>query len=103
MIRYKKSVKVFGLSPYMHLADRVVEGVYGNWDFNRVTVTSAVDGKHGKNSLHYQGLAQDYRTTRLDSEFDWQKIADFIRAELTDEYDVVLESDHIHIEFQPKR
>jgi len=63
-------------------------------------VTSTTDGKHKKGSKHYKGLAVDLRTRDLTDEqitsyFNALKLA-LIRL-----CDVVKETDHIHVEFEP--
>lgn len=70
-------------------ADRLLGG--------SLVVTSVSDGKHSAGSLHYVGLAADLRLPA-----DPPGFVGRLRAALGDEYDVVLEGDHIHIEFQPK-
>lgn len=65
------------------------------------TVTSICDGKHSKNSLHYSGLAIDIRTRDLDG-ITPIKMAELIQAKLGDDYDVVVETDHIHLEYDVK-
>ena len=52
-------------------------------------------------SLHYSGAAIDVRTRDLQPA-DVQKIIARIKSCLGDDFDVLLEVDHIHIEFQPK-
>lgn len=66
-------------------------------------VTSGVEGTHGTGSLHYLGLAVDYRVRHIPVARR-AFIRDKIRASLGQEYDVILEHDpdHYHIEFQPK-
>ena len=61
-------------------------------------VTSARDGKHGINSLHGDGLAVDLRTR--DFTDAW---AQYLRNALGAGWDVVVESDHIHVERDPKK
>lgn len=66
------------------------------------TITSLVDGTHSENSLHYKGLAFDFRTRdfteeQLSSLFSYLKY----RLKLYG-YDVIKEEDHIHIEYDPK-
>lgn len=64
-----------------------------------LVITSARDGRHGKASLHGSGEAIDLRN------FTWPDtigMADEIREELDQDYDVVLEHDHLHIEYDPK-
>ena len=67
-----------------------------------LTITSALDSKHGTGSLHYVGLALDVRTRHIPQNGLKKKIADEIRVALGPQYDVILEKTHIHIEFQPK-
>lgn len=62
------------------------------------TVTSITDGEHSRKSLHYVGFAFDLRLPPLE-------VPCFV-AELQQRlgysFDVVLERDHVHVEFQPK-
>ena len=64
-------------------------------------ITSGTDGKHSANSLHYSGLALDFRTRHVSVERA-QKIAAAARERLGKDYDVVVEGDHIHAEFDKK-
>ena len=66
----------------------------------QLTITSCTDGNHSRGSLHYVGLAFDARTRNLTNTPD--AVASRLRGSLGGEFDVVLESDHIHVEFQPK-
>jgi len=98
MIRYKPGVKVAGIRPEILAAYPVIEAAYGS---KTAVITSACDGKHSRGSFHYLGLAIDLRTRHLE-EGGAEQIVKLMVEWLTDEYDVVLESDHIHLEFQPK-
>lgn len=64
-------------------------------------ITAGLDGKHMPGSLHYVGLAFDLRTNGL-TPSDCEAVRVEIKSALGDDYDVVLEGDHIHLEFQPK-
>lgn len=66
-----------------------------------VTVTSGRGGKHSLRSFHYLGLAVDLR--RRDLSVD-QVIAIFaaLQVRLGENFDIVLEDDHFHIEYQPE-
>lgn len=70
-------------------------------DYARVlTVTSIMDGEHGPKSLHRFGLAFDARThtwTRDTIEY----LSEQFSIALGHDYDVVLEDDHIHVEYDP--
>lgn len=67
-----------------------------------VTVTSALDGDHKDGSLHYIGYALDFRS-RYFSVAEAERIAVILSSDLGSDYDVVVESTHIHCEYQPKR
>ena len=63
--------------------------------------TSGLDGVHSEGSLHYQGRAWDFRTR------DVKDVAGLV-AKLKQAldpmyYDLELEKDHIHIEYDPKQ
>jgi hypothetical protein len=63
-------------------------------------ITAGIDGKHSAGSLHYVGLALDFRSRTIPSgerERMRAKIAERLPG-----FDVVLEADHYHVEYQPK-
>jgi len=69
---------------------------------NAVWITSANDGTHMKGSLHYKNRAFDVRIlnlTNADTATSW---VEDMKLVLGIEYDVVLEHNHIHVEFDPK-
>lgn len=66
-----------------------------------MVITSANDGKHKENSLHYKNLALDIRTRHLEKD-EIQIVLNYLRTKLGGDYDVILESDHIHVEYDPK-
>lgn len=61
-----------------------------------IYITSLRDGNHSAGSLHYDGLAFDMRNPEPQI-----KIAD-IKSHLGPNYDIVVEPNHIHIEYDPK-
>lgn len=66
-----------------------------------ITITSGCDGKHMETSYHYKNKAFDIRTNDLTPE----QVVEFLKETkhiLGDNYDVVLEKDHIHIEPSPR-
>ena len=73
------------------LGDRVIKCV----------ITEGTGGEHSKGSLHYVGLALDFRTRDMTDKMA-EVLVMKIKESLGDQYDVVLEKDHIHVEFQPK-
>ena len=84
----------------MALACTIIDSVFDRHG-KEFTITSAIDGKHSRASKHYSGAAIDARTRHLlTSEAD--KITIDIKASLGADFDVVLETDHLHIEYDPK-
>ena len=78
----------------------VIASVYESGGYECV-ITSAFDGVHKQDSLHYIGRALDFRTRHLTDPLAFN-IATAIRRALGPDFDVVLEEDHIHIEYDPK-
>ena len=68
---------------------------------NEPVVTSAFDGKHMPNSRHYVGEALDVRTSTLKPQ-EVTEFANSLKNYLGKSFDVVVEADHIHIEYDPK-
>jgi len=100
MITLKKGVSLAGVRPEITIALHVAASILIDLGYDTV-VTSVCDGKHGRASLHYIGCAVDIRTRHI-PEDQRQKVRDMIAEALGAEFDVILESTHIHIEFQPK-
>ena len=63
-----------------------------------VTITSVLDGIHRHDSKHYIGEGIDLRTRNL-NEFETLAVTASIAEDLGDKYDVILESDHLHVEW----
>lgn len=100
MVVYKTGV--FGTpSQPLSYAIRVAESLYGSVG-KELVITSLVDGEHRSDSLHYSGNAADFRTSNLTSS-QLQSIYSSLRSQLYSQgFDVVLESDHFHVEYQPR-
>lgn len=102
-MRLKRGVITNGVQPPIWFALGVATEVFG--ELNKVLiVTSLADGHADKpRSLHHKGLAADLRTRDLKPE-QRKNVCDWL-AESLDHlgFDVVLESDHIHIEYDPKQ
>ncbi len=71
-----------------------------------VWITSAADGAHMSGSLHFVNRAYDIRISNIvgiDDFPDAAKVwAERMQVALGDDYDVVLEEDHIHVEYDPE-
>lgn len=98
MLRVKKGVRLHGAEPELLFAVVVAERLWAELGFGDLVVTSVIDGEHIRGSLHYTGNAADLRLPRGSK----VTAARELRKALGADYDVVLERDHIHVEFQPK-
>lgn len=98
-MRLKQGVDIRGIKPELILAMVLVEPVISK--HAKFVVTSVCDGTHMKTSLHYQGLAMDVRTREI-PEVMLRPCLEEIKSVLGSQFDVVLEGDHYHIEFDPK-
>lgn len=88
----------------MLLALSRIEQIYNKFGYSLV-VTSTDDGHHKVGSLHYHGLAADIRSREL-SDADRDSIVHAISTRLTDldpNYQVIVESTHIHVEYDRRR
>lgn len=103
ILRLKEGVDLLGLQPQTTFAIMVAWSCYqAVHKDGECVVTSCADGKHSKGSRHYVGLAFDLRIRGLPST-EQATLAEMIKECLTNQYDVVLESDHIHVEYDPER
>jgi uncharacterized protein YcbK (DUF882 family) len=98
MISLKLGVSLKKLQSQMAAAIPMVAAVYAKYKYDTV-ITSGDDGKHSMNSLHYVGRALDFRIRHVKSD-DIGPIAAELRQALPG-YDVVRETTHIHIEYDP--
>jgi hypothetical protein len=99
----KGGVDLRGITPETVLGVLVAAQVYHDHGVPLV-LTSVRDGKHMEGSMHYIGAAVD---CRLPSRYTGETRDDVrIRNELAEalgpQFDVLLEADHIHLEFDPK-
>lgn len=100
MLELKDSVRIAGLRPEMVLAATIVSSIFDDMEKDCI-ITSAVDSKHGYGSLHFAGCALDFRIRHLE-DGEAERIVMFMKDVLGQDFDVVLEETHIHLEFQPK-
>ena len=73
------------------------ESVYQRYNENFI-VTSTYEGNHGSGSLHYSNDAYDIALPTIIAKRIYQGIKDTF----PESFDVVLEADHIHVEYDPK-
>lgn len=107
-IRFKPGVMTGPLHPSIHHALNIISIVWELY-FPAVNpvITSLRDGEHGSHSLHYGGPLGDIRVQGVDIRTrnltdKEQRVAIVqLRRYLGEAYDVVDESDHIHVEYDP--
>jgi hypothetical protein len=98
-MRLKKGVLLDGLTSQMALACVVIQSVCDDLSIEFV-MTSGSDGKHSKGSLHYKGCAIDIRTRHIDVSRA-RTLAQRLIEALGENFDVVVERTHIHVEYDP--
>jgi hypothetical protein len=64
-------------------------------------ITSVFDGRHKAGSFHYKGQAFDQRSRELNQEEIGRYLIE-LRKALGNDFDVLFEIDHFHIEYDPK-
>jgi hypothetical protein len=104
-IEVKQGADLKGIKPEAQHAIEVVDEIYKSFG-QILVITSGTegydgDGVHKSGSLHYSGYAFDCRTRYFDSA-RVQTVAKAIREKLGRDYDVLVEKDHIHVEYDPK-
>ncbi len=106
MIFLKRGVKIVGpegqlLHPvWDDYGLREIEDIFKQYNSPTV-ITSAWEGKHGKGSLHPKGRALDFRT-RLVKKYLREALTSDIDDMLGQDFDVVFEGDHLHVEYDPR-
>lgn len=99
-------VNLAGMSVQVLLALFIAEQVYEQFG-REVTITSVNDSVHGLTSLHYAGQAVDLRIQNPINGMkyfeDEPEVVRRIKSRLNEDFDVMLEPDHIHIEYQPRK
>lgn len=98
MLRLKKGVSLLGVAPQTVLGITIAHSVFDSYG-EPCTITSVTDGKHGHHSHHRKGCAWDIRTRSLKTSA--ANIVSELTEVLGEEFQVFLEKDHIHIEYDP--
>jgi hypothetical protein len=101
MIRLKQGVDLHILSPQAVLGMSILDGVWGNLGYGIFYITSVADGRHSRKSLHRLGMAFDVRLPP-GVETTFKAVVERAKEALGEDFDVVLEEDHIHVEWDPK-
>lgn len=95
----KRGVILRGLDRRMQPALRIARDIWRGHG-RKLVITSGLDGRHTRNSRHYVGLALDFRSRDLGRAARGQ-VARELRKALGPRFQVLLEKDHIHVEYHP--
>lgn len=98
-MKIKKGVALAGMSPTLAIATQIVEPILAKYG-QELVITSCMDGKHKRSSAHYTGMAIDLRIWDIT---DADRCVEEMQYNLGKNYDVLLENDHIHLEFDPEQ
>ena len=101
MISLKPGVRIVYLQgPALFAIERANE-VYAAHGEPELVITSGTEGTHSHGSLHYVGLAVDLRLPNDRTKCG--AIKQELANRLGEDFDVVLEASHFHVESQPKQ
>ena len=99
--RGPRGARMQGLRPEMVPAMLATYSVYIQIGYPCI-ITSGVEGKHKRQSAHYSGRAFDVRTKRVGmSSVVATRAKTMIQLQLHEDYQVIVEGDHLHVEFDP--
>ena len=94
------AARILGLRPEIVIGLVIANDVFRELGFDCV-VTAGIDGSHSRGSIHYKALAVDLRARHIPAP-EHPKITAKLKERLGDDFDVVFETDHWHLEFDPK-
>ena len=107
MITFKRGVNLDGITKECLWCMSAVSEHFMLYLDRDIVVTSVNDGRHMKGSRHYSGNAFDLRTwttntSGIQMDVDEKHtLAVAIINKIGIDYDVVVEKDHLHIEYDP--
>ena len=91
----KLGVDISRLERDMRRALNIIDAVHKEFEGQEAVITSTYEGDHSASSLHYANLAIDIRKM-----MNYEQTVKALRRALGRKFDVVLEKDHIHIEYE---
>lgn len=100
-MKLKPTVNLLGLHPKMQIANSIAATIYFKYSYEFV-ITAAIEGGHTSKSLHPYGRACDYRIKNIKTWDEVKAMTEELKDQLGADYAVILEKDHIHVEYDPK-
>lgn len=101
MPNLKEGVVLWEMHPKVVEAIEKADRIFVRLAGRPATITSARDGLHSDSSHHYAGRAIDLRSRDLD-EATANRILRELRTDIGPDFDILLESNHYHVEYDPK-
>lgn len=103
-MQIKKNVRILGIRPELLLGISILDNLYYLYFGDYILITSCTESTavHSRKSLHYSGGAVDFRRYTMDDSIEQAFILE-AQISLGSEFDLVVESDHYHLEYQPKK
>ena len=101
-MQIKNGVILSGLDIHMQPVLKAADRVWRDHG-QELVVTSGLEGTHSAGSLHYYGRALDFRT-RFWERSEQEEVLKEMTTILEDteyEYDLILHSTHLHVEYDP--
>lgn len=101
-VRFKSGVNAFGLHPRVWSTIILTADIIHQTAGKECVVTSLASGRHSAESFHYLLGAADFRTRHLTEE-EREGVAARLARKLGNQWDVVLEETHLHVEWDSGR
>jgi hypothetical protein len=104
MVTCKKGVDYQALLPVCKVAANQLKSIFLDFGYDMV-LTSTTEGEHSARSLHYHGLAFDVRSRTIRDD-DLQPLIKRIQQRLSvldKRFQLVIEGNHFHIEFDRRK
>jgi len=80
----------------------LIDNIFERNGYGEAVISSTYEGDHGANSLHYADLAIDLRRPKKRITITLKDLEKDLKESLGKDFDVILEGNHFHIEYDPK-
>jgi hypothetical protein len=100
-MKIKAGVVLWEMEPYLVDQFEIIDDVSKMISGKPAVITSGREGNHSENSLHYVGAAIDLRVWYM-TPSERREYREVLAEVLGDDFDVVLETNHVHVEYDPK-
>jgi hypothetical protein len=100
-MKTKPGVIADGVRPETWFCCGVAHAIHQDLFHTPLVITSLMDGTHLPTSLHYKGLAVDFRDRDLSQAEKAEFLYDLREVLVPLGYQVVQEKNHLHCEFDP--